>query len=141
MKAIAFILSFLFFTCSFAQKNSKDLVGYFQGAEKNSIFKFYKSGEKYIGKLVWMKRPERKDTMNPDVSKRHKKILGSIVVYGFIYDGKNIWKGGYVYDANKGKTYQGIIIQDEKGNITMRGFLGIPILGKSEYFEKVNFKE
>ncbi|HWY10034.1 MAG TPA: DUF2147 domain-containing protein [Bacteroidia bacterium] len=140
MKQFAIIISLFFFTCTFAQKN-KDVVGFYISNDKTSIFKFYKSGDKYVGKLVWMKHPERKDTMNPDVSKRNKKLLGSIVVYGLIYDGKNEWTEGFVYDATKGKTFQCHICRDEKNNITMRGYIGIPALGKSEYFVKVNFKE
>lgn len=141
MRLIAIIISFLIFAATFAQKNSKGVVGYYQGVEKNSIFKLYKSGDKYVGKLVWMKHPERRDTMNPDVSKRNKKLLGSIVVWGLAYDGKNEWTDGFVYDAIKGKTFQCNFTRDEKGNMEMRGYIGVPVLGKSEYFQKVNFKE
>lgn len=140
MRSIAIIISFLIFTGTYAQKK-KDIVGYYQSADKTSIFKFYKSGDKYVGKLVWMKRPERLDSMNPDPSKRTKKLLGSILVYGLTYDGKDSWTDGYVYDATKGKTFQCNFTRDANGNMEMRGYIGIPVLGKSEYFTKVSFKE
>ena len=140
MKQFAIIISLFFFTSISAQKK-KDIVGYYKSSDGTSIFKFYKSGEKYVGKLVWMKHPERLDTMNPDPTKRNKKLLGSILAYALIFDGKNNWTEGFVYDATKGKTFQCEMIRDEKGNIEMRGYIGVPIFGKSEFFTKVSFKE
>lgn len=140
MKQFAVIISLFFFTFISAQKK-KDLVGYYQSSDNTSIFKFYKSGEKYVGKLVWMKHPERLDTLNPDVTKRDKKLLGSLVAYALIYDGINTWTEGFIYDANSGKTFQCNMIRDEKGNIEMRGYIGAPIFGKSEFLTKVTFKE
>src|ERR1051326_718140 len=130
MKPFAVIISLFLF-----------IVGYYMSSDKTSIFKFYKSGDKYVGKLVWMKHPERKDTMNPDISKRNQKLLGSILAYGLIYDGKDKWTGGFVYDATKGKTFQCEMMRDEKGNVEMRGYIGVPLLGVSEFFTKVSFKE
>ena len=140
MKHFAIIISLFFFTFTSAQKK-KDIIGFYMSNDGTSIFKFYKSGDKYVGKLVWMKHPERLDTMNPDVTKRNKKLLGSILAYGLIFDGKNDWTEGFVYEATKGKTFQCQITRDEKNNITMRGYIGIPAFGKSEYFVKVSFTE
>lgn len=137
-----FILSLQFFGFSlFSQLNADEILGYYMSPDESSIFKFYKSGNKYFGKSVWMKRPSRLDTLNPDVSKRTQKILGSVLVWDFIYDGKNNWSKGYVYDANKGKIYKSKITRDEKGNLIVRGFIGVTVIGKTEYFVKVDFKE
>lgn len=123
------------------QKNADQLLGYYMSPDETSIFKFYKNGDKYFAKSVWMKRPSRLDTLNPDVSKRSQKILGSVLVWDFVYDGKNNWSKGYVYDANKGKIYKSKITRDNKGNLVVRGFIGVTIIGKTEYFVKVDFKE
>lgn len=109
--------------------------------EKNSIFKFYKSGEKYYGKAVWMKRPSRLDTLNPDPSKRNRKILGSVLLWDFVHDNKNSWTKGQIYDANKGKIYKAKITRDKDGNLLVRGYVGVQLIGKTEYFVKVDFKE
>lgn len=109
--------------------------------EKNSIFKFYKSGDKCYGKAVWMKRPSRLDSLNPDPSKRHRKILGSVLLWDFIYDNKNSWTKGHIYDANKGKIYKAKITRDKDGNLVVRGYVGVQLIGKTEYFVKVDFKE
>ncbi len=126
---------------SFSQENNEELMGYFSSPGGNSIFKFYKSGNKYFAKPIWMKRPERLDILNPDTAMRHRKILGSVLLWDFEYDGKNTWTKGHIYDANKGKSYKAKTTRDKKGNVTLRGYVGMSFLGKSEYFTKVEYKE
>ena len=139
---VIFILSILISSISlFSQENNEELMGYFSSPGGNSIFKFYKSGGKYFAKPVWMKRPERLDILNPDTALRQRKILGSVLLWDFEYDGKNTWTKGRIYDANKGKTYKAKMTRDKKGNVTLRGYVGLKILGKTEYFVKVDFKE
>lgn len=139
-KVLIFLLTF-FLLPLFLYPHEGNIVGYFMSPQENSIFKFYKQGDRYYAKIVWMKHPERKDTLNPDINKRNNKILGSIPVYDFVFDGKHAWYKGHVYDANTGKTYKSKINCDEKGNLIVRGYIGFSILGKTEYFVKVDFKE
>lgn len=124
-----------------SQNNKEELLGYYSAPGGESIFKFYKQGDKYFAKPIWMKRPQRFDELNPDVSKRTRKILGSVLLWDFEFDGKNTWTKGQIYDANKGKTYKAKITRDKKGNLALRGYVGVKLLGKTEYFTKVEYKE
>lgn len=138
----SYIATLLFFYFTFpAQDKADHVIGYYMSPEKNSIFKFYKSGDKYYGKSVWMKLPHRLDTLNPDKNKRHRKIIGSILVWDFIHDGKNTWNHGHIYNANTGKTYKAKITRDKDHNLLVRGYVGVQLIGKTEYFVKVDFKE
>jgi uncharacterized protein (DUF2147 family) len=135
-------LSFLFLSLFlFAQKNKEELLGYYSAPGGESIFKFYKLGDKYFAKSVWMKRPWRLDELNPEVPKRKRKILGSVLLWDFEFDGKNSWSNGHIYDANKGKIYKAKITRDKEGNLLVRGYVGVKLIGKTEYFVKVDFKE
>lgn len=136
------ILSFLVLSLSFfSQNHTEELLGYYSSPGGNSIFKFYKHNNKYFAKPVWMKRPERLDELNPDKTKHTRKILGSVLLWDFEFDGKNTWTNGHIYDANKGKTYKAKITRDKEGNLSLRGYVGIRLIGKTEYFVKVDFKE
>lgn len=64
----------------------------------------YKCGEKYCGKISWLKDPETLDTKNPDESKRSQKLLGMDFISNFVFK-KDEWSGGKIYDARSGKTY------------------------------------
>jgi len=136
------VVSFLLFsTRAFSQTSADEILGYYMSPEKNSIFRFYKSGQKYYGKLVWMKYPARRDTLNPDKNKRSRKILGTLIAWDFVHDGKNSWNKGHIYDANSGKTYKAKITRNKDNNISVRGYVGVQLIGKTEYFVKVDYKE
>ncbi len=117
------------------------MIAYYSAPGGESIFKFYKQGNKYYAKPVWMKRPQRLDELNPDPAKRKQKILGSIILWDFEFDGKNAWTKGHIYDANKGKIFKAKITRDKEGNVAIRGYVGVKLIGKTEYFVKVDFKE
>jgi uncharacterized protein (DUF2147 family) len=141
MKKLIVVLCILACTAGIAQNKASDIVGYYMSPTGKSILKIYENGGKYSGKPVWMKEPEKLDTNNPDKSKQGQKILGTDVISNFTFDGKDTWKGGTIYDPNNGKTYDCKITRDEKGNLNVRGYIGISLIGRTEYFVKVDFKE
>ncbi|HRD38348.1 MAG TPA: DUF2147 domain-containing protein [Bacteroidia bacterium] len=124
-----------------SQNKANDILGYYMSPSGKSILKIYENNGKYYGKPVWMKEPEMLDSKNPDVSKRNQKVFGSNAIRDFVFDGKDTWAKGYIYDPNNGKTYDCKITRDEKGNLNVRGYIGISLIGRTEYFVKVDFKE
>lgn len=40
-----------------AQKRASDIVGFWLSQEGNAKVEIYKSGDKYYGKIVWLKTP------------------------------------------------------------------------------------
>jgi uncharacterized protein (DUF2147 family) len=133
--------SFIFFSLCLFSQNKEELIGYYSAPGGLSIFKFYKEENKYFARPVWMKRPQRLDELNPDKSKRANKILGSVILWNFEFNGKDTWTNGHIYDANKGKIYKARITRDKDGNMSIRGYAGVRLIGKTEYFVKVDFKE
>ena len=131
----------LFAIVATAQNKANDILGYYMSPSGKSILKIYESNGKYYGKPVWMKEPDMLDSKNPDVSKRTQKVFGSNAIRDFVFDGKDTWAKGYIYDPNNGKTYDCKITRDEKGNLNVRGYIGISLIGRTEYFVKVDFKE
>ena len=124
-----------------SQNKANDILGYYMSPSGKSILKIYENNGKYYGKPVWMKEPEMLDSKNPDVSKRNQKVFRSNAIRDFVFDGKNTWAKGYIYDPNNGKTFDCKITRDEKGNLNVRGYIGISLIGRTEYFVKVDFKE
>ena len=141
MKKFIVILSLFAFANSFSQTKADDILGFYMNPTNEGIIKVYEENGKYHGKLVWMKNPEKLDKENPDKTKKTQKILNSIIFKNFVYAENNLWKNGSIYDPKNGKTYDCKITRDEKGNLNIRGFIGISLLGRTEYFVKVNFKE
>jgi len=83
------LLSFLPFS------NEGDaIVGVWKNGEGTGMFKISKNGEKYQGKIVWLKEPNDPETGKPKLDKNHpdekvrsRPVLGLINTWGFVVRG------------------------------------------------------
>ena len=96
-----------------------------------------KSGDVYFGKLVWSVTKGAVDKNNPVKSERTKKLVGKTILTGFKYASKNVWEDGKIYDPENGKTYSCKITLKSNGDITVRGFIGISLLGRNTTWKRV----
>jgi uncharacterized protein (DUF2147 family) len=81
-------------------------------------------------------RPDR-DTKNPDPALRGRPLTGLELFSGFSYDGDGRWTGGTIYDPNSGKTYRCIITWVDRDTLKVRGYIGVPMLGRTETWTRV----
>jgi len=134
----------LFSTLSlFAKAQNKDaILGKWINSTGEAHLEIFKRGDKYFGKLVWIKEPKgtegvvKTDLKNPDPSLRTKPILGMEILKNFVYDdGK--WTDGSIYDPKSGKTYSCNMTIKENGQLNMRGYIGISLIGRSEVWKRV----
>ena len=103
-----------------------------KGDAKIGIFK---CGKKYCGKITWLKKPDDVDDKNPDPKKRKDKLLGRIIMWGFVYsDGE--WEGGRIYDPESGDTYK-CKMWLEGGALNVKGYIGVSLLGRAETWKRV----
>jgi len=128
-----------------AQVKSDDIVGTWltPGKEPAKIL-IYKSGEKYFGKIVWLKYPEengkpRLDNNNPDKARRNNQIIGLVILKGFQFDGVDEWEDGKIYDPENGKTYSCYLSLKDKTTLKVRGYVGISWFGRTETWTKTTF--
>jgi uncharacterized protein (DUF2147 family) len=124
--------------------NSDDILGVWNNEEKDGRIEIFKCDGKYCGKIVWAKEPNyptgstegtpgtpRLDHKNPDHAKRSRPILGLQIVNDFSFAGENVWKGGTVYDPKTGNTYRGKITLVSPNRLDLRGYVGIPLFGRT----------
>src|SRR5579863_5864773 len=95
---------------AFAQKPDA-ILGSWANANGNDHILIYKRGDKFFGKLEWLKIPNdeqgkaKTDKNNPDPVLRTRPDLGLELLKDFTFDGDNVYTGGTVYDPKSGKTY------------------------------------
>lgn len=112
------------------------ILGQWLTAEGRSVIEIYKCGDGYCGKIVWLKEPldkdgkEKRDIHNPDQSLRSRKLIGLQILEGLKYQRKNEYKGGRIYDPNKGKTYK-CKAHLEKDKLNLRGYIGFSLIGRT----------
>ncbi len=123
---------------------SDDILGVWNNEERDAKIEIYKCGNKYCGKVIWLKDPNypegskdgtpgtpRLDHNNPDPSLRKTPIIGLIIVHDFSSADGHTWFGGTVYDPKNGSTYRGKMKLVSPNQLNMRGFVGIPLFGRT----------
>jgi uncharacterized protein (DUF2147 family) len=80
-----------------------------------------------------------RDEHNPNPSLRAQPLCGLRLMGGFQPSKrtKGKWDSGWVYDPESGKTYSGSITEIDDGTVKLRGYIGIPLFGRSLTLHRV----
>jgi len=142
MKQLITFIAIFFSTASLASVNSADdIVGIWLSSNGQGKIQIYKEGDHYFGKLYWMKEPNgpkgnpKLDINNPDPSLRNKPLLGAVILRNFKYDNGE-WNGGRIYDPQNGKEYKSYIRLKDPQTLSLRGYIGISLLGRTEVWKR-----
>jgi uncharacterized protein (DUF2147 family) len=114
----------------------------------------FRDGDTYSGKIVWLEEPlytaddedgdegePKIDTNNPDPALQSRPIMGLEMMRGFVFDGKETWKKGTIYDPDNGKTYKCKLRLGDGGVLNVRGFIGISMIGRTSQWTQVTTDE
>lgn len=130
-----------------AQNKPDDILGIWFNEEKTSKVEIFKKGSLYFAKIVWLKElndkvtgKPRVDNLNPDVKLQKTPLLGLVIMKNFVFDGKDEWEDGTIYDPKKGKTYSCYMSFDGLGILKIRGYIGFSLLGRTTYWTKTVLK-
>jgi len=143
MKKNLFLLFTLVGLHAFPQAKVKadDILGvWISNLEKGHV-EISKDGDKYNGKIIWLKVPTypdgspKADKHNPDKSQRTNPLLGLMPLKDLVFV-KDHWEGGTIYDPESGKTYT--CRATLKGNeLELRGYLGISQIGRTQTWTRL----
>lgn len=137
---LAFLLSS---SASAAKIKEGDIVGHWLSENSDGVVQVRKENSDYKGYLVWSLRianGEKKiilDDKNPDKELRKRNLLGMRLFEGFKFDDGE-WTGGTIYDPKSGKTYKcKISLKEDKNTLNLRGYVGIPLFGRTSHWTKI----
>lgn len=121
------------------QDNPDAIVGSWKNGEGTGIILIYKNGDKYQGKISWLKEPNdpktgkpKTDIKHPDEKNHSRPVLGLVNMWGFKYTDKNEWTGGKIYDPKNGKTYSCKVSMESNNVIKVRGYIGVSLIGRTD---------
>lgn len=103
-----------------------------------SVVEIYENNGKIYGKIVEIfdKTKEGKLCSECEGAKKNKPILGMVILEGLSKKGKN-WEGGTILDPNSGKVYKCTISLENKDKLKLRGYIGISLIGRTQYWERI----
>ncbi len=124
-----------------------DILGVWLNEDKDAHIQIYKEGDKYFGKIIWLKEPIDPDTGKPkvddkneDESLQNRPIMGLLLLTDFVFDGDDEWEDGEIYDPKSGNTYSCYMEfpdEDNKDYLKIRGYIGFSLLGRTTYWTRV----
>lgn len=123
--------------------NAESIAGEWITTEAKARVLIIREGKEFVGKIVWLKEPEKEgkpvlDDKNPDEKLRTRPVLGIEILRGFTYDGDNEWSGGKVYDPESGNDYSGTLTLRDAGTLELRGYVLIPLFGRTEVWKRTS---
>ncbi len=115
----------------------------------DSIFEVYERDGALYGQIRALSNPvydpgeregldgqPRMDTENPDPALQSRPLLGLHMFSDYAFDGSQ-WQG-VIYDPESGNTYQSQMKINRKGELEIRGYIGMPMFGRTARFEPVS---
>lgn len=149
---ILFLTLYLFSFLSYAQSaapiaESDKIVGVWEVGSGKARVKISKYGEKYGGRIVWLRDPNypdgtpKIDKNNPDEAKRKVPLLGFSNMVGFVYKGDGSYEEGTIYDPENGSTYFCVVKLKDDNTLDVRGYIGITLFGRTDTWKRVILKK
>jgi len=123
---------------TYSQNKADDILGvWLTGGKEPAKVQITKIGERFYGKIIWLKNPTengkpRIDGNNPNKEKSNNPIIGLVILKDFKFNGDDEWKGGDIYDPENGKTYSSYMYLKDKNTLKVRGYVGVSLIGRTE---------
>ncbi len=138
-KIILSILTLLLATASFSQtvigkwKTIDDETG-----KAKSIVEIYEKSGKIFGRILEILEEEHRNRKCDLCSgtDKDKPILGLIIIKGLTKDGDE-YSGAKILDPKNGKQYKCYITLENKDKLKVRGYIGISLFGRTQYWFRV----
>ncbi len=128
-----------------AQDEGDRLIGVWEPSHGKARVKIEKIGDKYYGKIVWLKEPNDEETgepktdrNNPDPALRDNKLRGYRILKDFTYKGKDEWEDGTIYDPENGSTYSSTIKMKDENTLDIRGYIGVSAFGRTDVWKRLS---
>jgi uncharacterized protein (DUF2147 family) len=122
---------------TFSNPEPDAILGKWTNPDQTTHFQIYKQNNKYYGKVLWGTGRNPKDINNPDPTLRNRELIGLVMLHDFNYKGKSVYSDGTIYDPNDGKTYSCKLSLQSKDQLEVRGYVGIPLFGRSETWTRI----
>ncbi len=116
--------------------------GYWLVENRRAIIEVHPCGSMACGRIVWLADPfdangdPKTDVNNPDPLMRHRTLCGLPLIQGLEVDDPGAWADGEIYNSRDGRNYSVRISRGGDDRLEVRGFLGISLLGKSQFWTR-----
>lgn len=137
------VYSLILFFGMFFYAQSQTVIGKWktiddETGEAKSIVEIFEKSGKIYGKVFEILDMEHKKSVCSKCSgeDKNKPILGLTVIKGLSRQG-NEYTNGKIMDPKNGKLYQCFLLLEGKDRLKVRGYIGISLFGRTQYWHRV----
>lgn len=137
MKSLSFLVFLLTCTISYGQNILGQWETYDDKTnEKKGLIEIYKTDDNYFAKIVESYVEGTSGICEKcEGAKKDQPIKGLVIIEGLQKDDDE-YNGGTILDPENGKTYKCYLELVEKNKLKVRGYLGISLLGRTQYWRR-----
>ncbi len=102
-------------------------------------------GDNLCGTIVWLKEPlddegkPKHDINNLDAALQGRPIIGLPLLANFVVgEEADVWQDGTIYNPEDGEIYSCTLTLLDDNTLKVRGYLGLPLFGKTQIWTRVN---
>lgn len=128
-----------------AAQDADRILGTWYNGERSSKIEIQKTRSgNYQGKIVWLAAPldeegnAKTDVKNPNRELRTRPLMNLVILTGLSYDRGNKYEGGRIYDPKSGNTYSCKAELKDNNTLSLRGFIGISLVGRTDVWRRAN---
>ena len=135
VRGLCWVVSALLLQASPAIAQDPTPVGVWLHPNKRIEIEIEPCGDRMCAKIVWLKRPygdnglPLADIKNKDPALRTRPLQGLNVMQGLRDAGDNNWEDGEIYNPDDGENYRTQMSIEKDGNLRIRAFALVPLLG------------
>lgn len=129
----------LVFSANVVAQNADDILGKWIDEDREMIIEIVEQNDMYHGRVVWLRDSldvfgdKLRDVLNENTDLRSRKVLGTRMLNGFVWDGDGTWRKGRIYYYQSGTEYNGKITLSETGELKLKGYYSfLFFLGKTK---------
>ncbi len=139
MKKYIFILLLFTVHFSFSQSITGKWTTYDDETNsKTSVVEIYQNGDKHYGKIIELFEDDPSSICKKCAGKKkNQPVIGLVIIENLIKDGDS-YEGGEILDPENGKTYKCILSLKDTSTLTVRGFIGFSLFGRTQYWKRIN---
>ena len=109
---------------------------------ERSVISVKECAEGLCGTIHWIIDGGMKfDSENEDETLQGRPMCGLKILWGFHQQDAMIWIDGNIYKADEGDLYNASMQMLPKGNLLVRGYVGMTLFGKSQTWTPVSAKD
>lgn len=135
---IAIALAFLSFELS-----AQSPIGIWKSVDDNdgqakSHIEIYENGGKLFGKVIKLLPAATITHCHKCKGEAKGKSLVDMIILRELEESDEKWEGGQILDPAKGKEYSCQISLSDSNTLKVRGYIGSPLFGRTQYWYRVN---